>query len=89
VERTAAVDSGTAVMARRGGKVDYIDASRIVVRVHDAETQAGEVGVDIYNLTKYKRSNQNTNINQRPLVKVGDVISRGDVIADGASTDMG
>jgi len=89
VERTAAVDSGTAVMARRGGKVDYIDASRIVVRVHDAETAAGEVGVDIYNLTKYKRSNQNTNINQRPLVKVGDEIARGDVIADGASTDMG
>src|SRR5215218_8382019 len=89
IERTAALDSGTAVMARRGGKVDYVDASRIVVRVHDAETQAGEVGVDIYNLTKYKRSNQNTNINQRPLVKVGDVISGGDVIADGASTDMG
>ncbi|MCC6197962.1 MAG: DNA-directed RNA polymerase subunit beta [Burkholderiales bacterium] len=89
VERTAAVDSGTAVMARRGGKVDYIDASRIVVRVHDSETAAGEVGVDIYNLTKYKRSNQNTNINQRPLVIVGDVIARGDVIADGASTDMG
>src|SRR6516225_4200516 len=89
IERTAAVDSGTAVMARRGGKVDYVDASRIVVRVNDAETQAGEVGVDIYNLTKYKRSNQNTNINQRPLVKVGDDIARGDVIADGASTDMG
>ncbi len=89
VERTAAVDSGTAVMARRGGKVDYVDASRIVVRVNDAETAAGEVGVDIYNLTKYKRSNQNTNINQRPLVRVGDVIARGDVIADGASTDMG
>jgi DNA-directed RNA polymerase subunit beta len=89
IERTAAVDSGTAVMARRGGLVDYIDASRIVVRVHDAETAAGEVGVDIYNLVKYKRSNQNTNINQRPLVKVGDAIARGDVIADGASTDMG
>jgi len=89
VERTAAVDSGTAVMARRGGLVDYVDASRIVVRVHDAETAAGEVGVDIYNLVKYKRSNQNTNINQRPLVKVGDGIARGDVIADGASTDMG
>ncbi len=89
VERTAAVDSGTAVMARRGGKVDYIDASRIVVRVNDAETAAGEVGVDIYNLVKYKRSNQSTNINQRPLVKVGDTIARGDVIADGASTDMG
>jgi DNA-directed RNA polymerase subunit beta len=89
VERTAAVDSGTAVMARRGGKVDYVDASRIVVRVNDSETAAGEVGVDIYNLTKYKRSNQNTNINQRPLTKVGDQIARGDVIADGASTDMG
>jgi len=89
VERTAAVDSGTAVMARRGGKVDYVDASRIVVRVNDTETAAGEVGVDIYNLTKYKRSNQNTNINQRPLVKIGDQIARGDVIADGASTDMG
>ena len=89
VERTAAVDSGTAVQARRGGKVDYIDANRIVVRVNDAETAAGDVGVDIYNLTKYTRSNQNTNINQRPLVRVGDVIARGDVIADGASTDMG
>ena len=89
VERTAAVDSGTAVLARRGGKVDYVDANRMVVRVHDTETAAGEVGVDIYNLTKYTRSNQNTNINQRPLVKVGDVIAKGDVIADGASTDMG
>jgi DNA-directed RNA polymerase subunit beta len=89
VERTAALDSGTAVQARRGGKVDYVDANRIVVRVNDAETAAGDVGVDIYNLTKYTRSNQNTNINQRPLVKVGDVIARGDVIADGASTDMG
>src|SRR5512136_905938 len=89
VERTAAVDSGTAVLARRGGKVDYVDASRIVIRVNDGETQAGEVGVDIYNLTKYKRSNQNTNINQRPLVRQGDQIAKGDVIADGASTDMG
>ena len=89
VERIAAVDSGTAVQARRGGIVDYVDASRIVVRVHDEEARAGEVGVDIYNLTKYTRSNQNTNINQRPLVKVGDILQRGDVIADGASTDMG
>jgi DNA-directed RNA polymerase subunit beta len=89
VERTAAVDSGTAVQARRGGKVDYVDANRIVVRVHDAETAAGDVGVDIYNLTKYTRSNQNTNINQRPLVRVGEIIAKGDVIADGASTDMG
>jgi DNA-directed RNA polymerase subunit beta len=89
VERTAALDSGTAVTARRGGKVDYVDANRIVVRVNDAETAAGDVGVDIYNLTKYTRSNQNTNINQRPLVKIGDLIAKGDVIADGASTDMG
>jgi len=89
VERTAAVDSGTVVIARRGGVVDYIDASRIVVRVNDAEAVAGEVGVDIYNLVKYRRSNQNTNINQRPLVRRGDTIAKGDVVADGASTDLG
>ncbi|MGH8751463.1 MAG: DNA-directed RNA polymerase subunit beta, partial [Burkholderiales bacterium] len=89
IERTVAVDSGTAVQARRGGMVDYVDASRIVVRVNDNETSAGEVGVDIYNLVKYTRSNQNTNINQRPVVNVGDGIARGDVVADGASTDMG
>ncbi len=89
IERTVAVDSGTTVQAWRGGRVDYVDAGRIVVRANDDETTAGEVGVDIYNLTKYTRSNQNTNINQRPLVRMGDVIARGDVIADGASTDMG
>jgi DNA-directed RNA polymerase subunit beta len=89
IERTVAVDSGTAVQAWRGGRVDYVDSGRIVVRVNDDETAAGEAGVDIYNLTKYTRSNQNTNINQRPLVRVGDVIARGDVVADGASTDMG
>ncbi len=89
IERTVAVDSGTTVQAWRGGRVDYVDAARIVVRVNDDETTPGEAGVDIYNLTKYTRSNQNTNINQRPLVKVGDVLERGDVIADGASTDMG
>ena len=89
IERTVAVDSGTAVQARRGGAVDYVDAGRIVVRVNDDETGPGDVGVDIYNLVKYTRSNQNTNINQRPVVKVGDVIARGDVVADGASTDMG
>ena len=89
IERTVAVDSGTAVQALRGGVVDYIDANRIVVRVHDDETQAGEVGVDIYNLIKYTRSNQNTNINQRPIVKVGDIIAKADVVADGASTDLG
>lgn len=89
IERVVAVHSGTAVKARRGGVVDYVDANRIVIRVHDAETRVGEVGVDIYNLIKYTRSNQNTNINQRPLVKVGDSVERDDVIADGASTDLG
>jgi DNA-directed RNA polymerase subunit beta len=89
IERTVAIDSGTAVQGRRGGRIDYVDAGRIVVRVNDNETRPGEAGVDIYNLTKYTRSNQNTNINQRPLVKVGDHIAAGDVVADGASTDMG
>jgi DNA-directed RNA polymerase subunit beta len=89
MERTVAVDSGVTVVARRGGLVDSVDASRIVVRVDDAETSAGEPGVDIYNLTKYTRSNQNTCINQRPLVKGGDAISRGDVLADGPSTNLG
>ena len=89
IERTVAVDSGTVVKADRGGVVDYVDAQRIVVRVNDDEAEAGKVGVDIYNLIKYTRSNQNTNINQRPVVRVGDQIARGDVIADGASTDLG
>jgi len=89
VERTAAVDSGTCVIALRGGMVDYVDATRIVVRVNDDETVQGDVGVDIYKLTKYTRSNQNTNINQRPIVKGGERIAKGDVVADGASTDLG
>src|SRR5689334_17747023 len=89
VERTAAVDSGTCVISLRGGIIDYVDANRIVVRVNDDETLAGDVGVDIYKLTKYTRSNQNTNINQTPLVKPGERIAKGDVVADGASTDMG
>ncbi|CAB3703721.1 DNA-directed RNA polymerase subunit beta [Trinickia soli] len=89
IERTVAVDSGTTVQALRGGVVDYVDAGRIVIRVNDDEAVAGEVGVDIYNLIKYTRSNQNTNINQRPIVKVGDMVARGDVLADGASTDLG
>ncbi|MEE9320986.1 MAG: DNA-directed RNA polymerase subunit beta [Granulosicoccus sp.] len=88
IERIVAIDSGAAVMAVRGGVVDSVDAARIVVRVHDAE--AGDKGgVDIYTLTKYTRSNQNTCINQRPLVTVGDQIERGDVLADGPSTDLG
>ncbi len=89
IERTVAVDSGTTVQALRGGVVDYVDAGRIVIRVNDEEAVAGEVGVDIYNLIKYTRSNQNTNINQRPIAKVGDMVARGDVLADGASTDLG
>ncbi len=89
IERTVAVDSGTTVQALRGGVVDYIDAGRVVIRVNDDEATAGEVGVDIYNLIKYTRSNQNTNINQRPIVQKGDRVARGDVIADGASTDLG
>ncbi len=89
MERAVAIDSGVTVVSKRGGVVDSVDASRIVVRAHDAETSAGESGVDIYNLTKYTRSNQNTCINQRPLAKAGDVIARGDVLADGASTSLG
>jgi DNA-directed RNA polymerase subunit beta len=89
IERVVAVDSGVTVVAKRGGEIESVDAARIVVRVNDDETEAGEPGVDIYNLTKYTRSNQNTCINQCPLVNVGDVIARGDVLADGPSTDMG
>ena len=89
IERTVAIDSGVTVVANRGGVVDSVDAARMVVRVNDEETVAGEPGVDIYNLTKYTRSNQNTCINQRPLVRPGDMIARGDVLADGPSTDMG
>lgn len=91
MERVVAKDSGVTVVARRGGVVESVDAARIVVRVHDQEANKTpeEPGVDIYNLTKYMRSNQNTCINQRPLVSPGDTIDRGDVLADGSSTDMG
>jgi DNA-directed RNA polymerase subunit beta len=89
MERVVAVDSGTTVKAIRGGIVDSVDASRVVIRVKDKETTASEPGVDIYNFTKYTRSNQNTCINQKPLVKPGDVIEKDDVLADGASTDLG
>jgi DNA-directed RNA polymerase subunit beta len=89
MERVVAKDSGVVQWARRGGVVDSVDAARIVVRVNDDETDAGEPGVDIYNLTKYTRSNQNTCINQRPLVQPGDVVARADILADGPSTDMG
>ena len=89
MERKVAIDSGVTVIAKRGGTVDSVDAARIVVRVTDDETIAGEPGVDIYSLIKYTRSNQNTCINQRPLVKPGDRIAIGDVLADGPATDMG
>merc|ERR1711965_65755 len=89
MERNVARDSGVCVTARRGGVIDSVDASRIVVRVADDEIEAGEAGVDIYAMTKYTRSNQNTCINQRPLVKKGDVIVRNDILADGSSVDMG
>lgn len=89
IERKVAVDSGVVVIAQRGGVVDSTDAARIVVRVNDEETEAGTAGVDIYNLTKYTRSNHNTCINQRPLVQKGDVVRKGDVLADGPSTDLG
>ena len=89
MERAIARDSHAALIANRGGTVDSVDAGRIVVRVNDNETTSDEAGVDIYNLTKYTRSNQNTCINQRPLVKVGDVIAKNDVLADGPSTDLG
>jgi DNA-directed RNA polymerase subunit beta len=89
MERAVAIDSGVTVVADRGGVVDQVDAARIVVRVSDEETQSGEPGVDIYNLTKYTRSNQNTCQNQKPLVRPGDTVDRGDVLADGPSTDMG
>ncbi|HEY9018614.1 DNA-directed RNA polymerase subunit beta [Thiomicrospira sp.] len=89
IEKTVAIDSGVTVVADRGGEVVSSDASRIVVRVNDDEIVEGETGVDIYNLIKYQRSNQNTCINQKPIVSAGDVVSRGDVLADGPSTDLG
>jgi DNA-directed RNA polymerase subunit beta len=89
MERSVALDSGVCVIAKRGGLVDSVDASRIVIRVADAEVESGDAGVDIYTLTKFTRSNQNTCINQRPLVKPGDVIRARDILADGPSIDMG
>ncbi|MDE0841194.1 MAG: DNA-directed RNA polymerase subunit beta [Porticoccaceae bacterium] len=89
IERTVASDSGVCKVALRGGVIESVDAGRIVVRVNDDEIAAGEAGVDIYNLTKYTRSNQNTCINQRPIVVHGDLIARGDVLADGPSVDLG
>jgi DNA-directed RNA polymerase subunit beta len=89
IEHLVAKDSGVTVVAKRGGVVDYVDASRIVVRVNDKEAEPGSTGVDIYNLTKYTRTNQDTCINQRPLAAKGDIIEKQDVLADGQSTDTG
>jgi DNA-directed RNA polymerase subunit beta len=89
MERVVATDSGVTAVAKRGGVVDQVDAGRIVVRVNEDEVPGGDPGVDIYNLVKYQRSNQNTCMNQRPLVKMGDVVAKGDVLADGPSTDLG
>ncbi len=89
MERYVARDSGVCVTATRGGVIEAVDAARIVVRVNDEETVAGEAGVDIYNLTKYTRSNQNTCINQRSIVREGEQVQRGDIMADGPSVDLG
>jgi len=88
MEETVARDSGAAIAAKRGGIVDQVDATRIVIRA-TGEVEAGKSGVDIYTLMKFQRSNQNTCINQRPLVKVGDIVNEGDIIADGPSTELG
>jgi DNA-directed RNA polymerase subunit beta len=88
IEGVVARDSGASIMARRAGIIDQVDAQRIVVRA-TADLEVGDPGVDIYRLRKFQRSNQNTCINQRPLVKVGDTVGKGEVIADGPSTDMG
>ncbi|MDH3902414.1 MAG: DNA-directed RNA polymerase subunit beta, partial [Xanthomonadales bacterium] len=89
MERVVATDSGVTAVAKRGGIVDQVDAGRIVVHANEDEVPAGDPGVDIYNLIKYQRSNQNTCMNQRPLVKLGDLVTKGDVLADGPSTDLG
>ena len=89
LERVVARDSGVCVTALRGGVIETVDAARIVVRVNKNETESGEAGVDIYDLVKYTRSNQNTCINQRPLVREGDTIAKNDVLADGPSVDTG
>lgn len=89
MERVAAIDSGTVVIAKRGGVVDFVDGNRIIVKVNEDEIAGNDLGIDIYNLVKYLRSNQNTCVNQKPIVKAGDILSAGDVIADGSATDLG
>ena len=89
MERAVAVDSGVTTIARHGGEVIYVDGSRIVIKVNIEEVEAGDPGIDIYNLSKYTRSNQNTCLNKRPCVSLFEKVKAGDVIADGSSTDMG
>src|SRR5690606_36625113 len=88
IERVVARDYGVCVVAKRGGVIESVDAARIVVRVNDDDVETRDAGVDIYNLIKYTRSNQNTCINQRPIVKVGDVVAKSDILADGPSVDL-
>ncbi|GIR17746.1 MAG: hypothetical protein CM15mP31_4940 [Gammaproteobacteria bacterium] len=88
IESDVALDSGVTIVAKREGVVDKIDGKRIVIKATE-ETDFSKSGVDIYNLQKFKRSNQNTCINQRPLVRVGDKVKVGDIIADGPSTKLG
>lgn len=89
MERAVAVDSGVTVVAKRGGVIQYVDASRIVINVNQNEMRVGESGIDIYNLTKYTRSNQNTCINQIPCISLNEIVEVGDVLADGPSTNLG
>ncbi|CEN32078.1 DNA-directed RNA polymerase subunit beta [Candidatus Westeberhardia cardiocondylae] len=89
MERVVAIDSGVVVVAKRSGIVQYVDASRIVIDVEENETRFDEAGIDVYNLNKYIRSNQNTCINQKPCVSLGEKINKGDVLADGTATDLG
>ncbi|MDE5284644.1 MAG: DNA-directed RNA polymerase subunit beta, partial [Candidatus Blochmannia sp. A2] len=89
MERAVAVDSGVTAVAKRGGIIQYVDASRIVIKINEKEMHSEEAGIDIYNLTKYTRSNQNTCINQKPCIKLGEKVEKGDVLADGPSTDLG
>src|SRR6185369_13184810 len=89
MERVVARDSGVTVLAKRGGVVESVDANRIVIKADKPSDSGRDPGIDIYNLTKYQRSNQSTCINQKPIVQEGDHVEAGEVIADGASTDMG
>ncbi len=89
MERATAVDSGVTTIARHGGEVIYVDGARIIIKVNIEEVEPGDPGIDIYNLSKYTRSNQNTCLNKRPCVSMGEKVLVGDVIADGSSTDMG